>query len=256
MANPDHHATVLPCAAMSIAFPIAPTARRLAGFVACALLLLACGEQGDGYYPLDDGRWWYFTTRTTILDEVAEQRLIMANIGVGKLADGTRALIQRQSSGREVYIQKTARGLERSAVRIPVLAEPTPQTPSIILPVTRAVGTNWKVATRLRLIESRTFARQDKLRNRDLPLELTMSIGSTDDAVTVPAGTFRNCIRVDGTGTRSVRTDRGNAMARVAVEHHEWYAPGVGLVKVTRSESAESPFLKGGYYAQELASYR
>jgi hypothetical protein len=256
MANPDHHATVLPCAAMSIAFPIAPTARRLAGLVACALLLLACSEQGDGYYPLDDGRWWYFTTRTTILDEVAEQRLIMANIGVGKLADGTRVLIQRQSSGREVYIQKTNRGLERRAVRVPVLAERTPQAPSIILPATRSVGTSWKVATRLRLIESRTFARQDKLRNRDLPLELTMSIGSTDDAVTVPAGTFRNCIRVDGTGGRSVRTDRGNAMAKVTVEHHEWYAPGVGLVKATRSESAESPFLKAGHYAQELDSYR
>jgi len=45
-------------------------------------------------------------------------------------------------------------------------------------------------------------------------------------------------------------------MAKVTVEHHEWYAPGVGLVKATRSESAESPFLKAGYYAQELVSYR
>ncbi len=239
---------------MSIAFPFAPSARRLTG-IACALLLLGCSEQVDEYYPLDDGRWWYFTTRTTILDEVVEQRLIVANIGAGKLGDGARVLIQRQSSGREVQIQRTDRGLERSAVRVSILAEPKSQTPSLILPAARTVGTSWTTATRLRLIESRTFARQDQLRNRDLPVELAMSIGAVDDAVTVPAGTFTNCIRIDGAGKRNVRTDRGNASARVAVEHHEWYAPGVGLVKVTRSESAESPFLKAGHYVQELAGY-
>ncbi len=240
---------------MSIANPFAPTACRLTG-IACLLLLLGCSDQVDEYYPLDNGRWWYFSTRTTILDEPAEQRLIVANIGAGKLADGSRVLIQRQSSGREVQIQKTARGLERSAVRVSLLAKPTPQAPILILPAERQPGTSWTIATRLRLIESRTFARQDKLGNRDLPLELVMSIGAVDAAVTVPAGTFANCIRIDGIGNRAVRTDRGNASARVAVEHHEWYAPGVGLVKATRSESAESPFLKTGHYTQELISYR
>ena len=239
---------------MSIAFPIAPAARRFTS-LAFVLLLLGCSEHGDVYYPLDEGRWWYFTTRTTILDEVAEQRLVVANIGTGTLEDGAGVSIQRQSSGREVHVQKTAHGLERVAVRIPAGAEQTPPAPSMILPTDRKVGTSWKTETRLRLIESRTFARQDKLRNRILPLELTMSIGAADASVTVPAGTFANCIRIDGIGNRSVRTDRGNAVAKVAVEHHEWYAPGVGLVKATRSESAESPFLKSGRYVQELVQY-
>ena len=239
---------------MSIAFSIAPTARRLTS-AAFVLLLLGCSEHGDVYYPLDEGRWWYFTTRTTILDELAEQRLVLANIGAGTLDNGASVLIQRQSSGREVHVQRTDRGLLRVAVRLPVHAEQTPQEPSLILPADRTVGTSWTISTRLRLIESRTFARQDKLRNRILPLALTMSIGSTDDSVTVPAGTFTNCIRIDGSGSRSVRTDRGNASAKVEVEHHEWYAPGVGLVKATRSESADSPFLKAGHYVQELVQH-
>lgn len=240
---------------MNASFLFAPATRRLTA-LACVLVLSGCGEQNDEYYPLDDGRWWYFTTRTTILDETAEQRLIVANIGAGRLADGSPVMIQRQSSGREIQIRKTSRGLERSAVRISVLAEATPQAPILILPADHAPGASWTVATRLRLIESRTFARQDKLRNRDLPLELAMSIGARDETVSVPAGNFANCIRVDGIGKRSVRTDRGNASAKVVVEHHEWYAPGVGLVKATRSESAESPFLKAGHYVQELVSYR
>ncbi len=219
------------------------------------MLLLGCGEHSGEYYPLDEGRWWYFTTRTTILDEVAEQRLVVANIGTGTLDDGFSVRIQRQSSGREVHGRQTGRGLERVAVRIPIRAEQTPQVPQLILPAARSVGTSWTITTRLRLIESRTFARQDKLRNRTLPFELAMSIGATDDSVTVPAGTFTSCIRIDGTGQRSVRTDRGNAIANVAVEHHEWYAPGVGLIKATRSESAESPFLKAGHYVQELVQY-
>ena len=239
---------------MSIAFSITPSAHRLTGIV-FVLLLLGCSGHDDVYYPLDEGRWWYFTTRTTILDETAEQRLVVANIGAGTLDDGARVLIQRQSSGREVHMQKTDRGLERVAVRIPIRADQTPPAPSVILPTDRTVGTSWTTATRLRLIESRTFARQDKLRNRILPLELAMSIGAAEESVTVPAGTFTNCIRIDGSGSRSVRTDRGNAIAKVAVEHHEWYAPGVGLVKATRSESADSPFLKAGYYVQELVQH-
>lgn len=219
------------------------------------LLLLGCSDHGGEYYPLDEGHWWYFTTRTTILDEITEQRLVVANIGTGTLDDGSSVHIQRQSSGREVYVRQTDRGLERIAVRIPIHAEQTPQVPQLILPAVRSVGTSWTISTRLRLIESRTFARQDKLRNRSLPLELAMSIGATDDSVTVPAGTFTNCIRIDGSGQRSVRTDRGNAIANVAVEHHEWYAPGVGLVKASRSESAESPFLKAGHYVQELVQH-
>ena len=90
---------------MSIAFLIAPSARRLTA-VACVLLLLGCNEHSDEYYPLNEGRWWYFTTRTTILDEVAEQRLVVANIGAGTLDDGASVRIQRQSSGREVHVQQ------------------------------------------------------------------------------------------------------------------------------------------------------
>jgi len=223
----------------------------------CAVVILICAgcdNHGHGFYPLEEGRWWDFETRTTVLDEVSAQRLMVANIGAGDHA-GTPVLIQRQSAGREVYFRDTKRGLERIAVRQPIGEKETAPPATLVLPRDRAIGTTWTATTRLRLIESRTFARQDKLRPRLLPLDLNLSIAALDDTVTVPAGQFTGCIRVDGSGSRSVRTDRGNASAEVTVVHREWYAPGVGLVRVERSESAESPFLKAGQYVQELLAF-
>lgn len=223
----------------------------------CTLIvfaLAACSDAGDEYYPLAAGRWWYFQTQTTILDERLDQRFIVANLGVGK-HNGEPVFIQRQSAGREVYFRRSPRGIERVGVRTGT-AEPTlDQASTLILPADLVLHGSWSINTRLALIESRTFARQDKLRNLSLPLELSLSIASTRATVHVPAGRFDDCIRVDGTGTRIVRTDRGNAAAEVLVTHRDWYAPGVGLVKSTRSEISDSPFLKAGYYTQELLEF-
>jgi hypothetical protein len=82
-----------------------------------------------------------------------------------------------------------------------------------------------------------------------------MSIAATDESVVVPAGKFDRCLRIDGSGRRNVRTDRGNASAEVSVSHQEWYAPGIGLIKAERWEHAESPFLKAGHFIQVLAQH-
>ena len=68
----------------------------------------------------------------------------------------------------------------------------------------------------------------------------------------MPAGRFDDCIRVEATGVTLVPADRGSLEVEVKVTQTEWYAPGVGLVKSTRLEAAESPFLRNGEYLQEL----
>jgi len=223
----------------------------------CTALVLAvvgCSDTATEFYPLETGRWWYFRTETTILDEHREQRFLVANLGHGDHA-GTSVAIQRQSNGREVYFRRTSRGVERVGVRVRIGESPTSQASTLVLPADPDLARNWVTQSRLALIESRTFARQDKLRNVVLPVELTMSVTSTNDTVSVAAGRFDSCIRLDGTGVRNVKTDRGNATAEVIVTHQEWYAPGIGLVKATRSETSESPFLKAGQFTQELLQF-
>ncbi len=55
--------------------------------------------------------------------------------------------------------------------------------------------------------------------------------------IAVPAGTFRNCLRVE-TLTISAVPDPRKKDAEFALRHTEWYARGVGLVKAISSEGA------------------
>ena len=168
---------------------------------------------------------------------------------------GEKVYLQRQSAGRELYFQRTSRGVERVGTRVGVGESPTLESPTLVLSADLELASSWTTTSRLALVESRTFARQDKLRNVNLPVDLTMTVASIDETTSVPAGTFKSCIRLDGKGGRTVRIDRGNASATVTVILQEWYAPGIGLIKMTRSENTESPFLKTGCFTQELLQF-
>jgi len=223
----------------------------------CSLLLIGvagCTDSTTGFYPLDAGLWWYYRTETTILEDKREQRFLVANLGRGEYM-GEKVYLQRQSAGRELYFQLTSRGVERVGTRVGVGESPTLESPTLVLSADLELASSWTTTSRLALVESRTFARQDKLRNVNLPVDLTMTVASIDETTSVPAGTFKSCIRLDGKGGRTVRIDRGNASATVTVILQEWYAPGIGLIKMTRSENSESPFLKTGYFTQELLQF-
>ena len=85
-----------------------------------------------------------------------------------------------------------------------------------------------------------------------MPVMLTYRISSQNESVTVPAGRFEHCIKVTGAGSTTVPVDRATAKAPVTVEHADWYAPGVGLVKSVRREHSESVFLQDGEFTLEL----
>jgi len=228
-----------------------PRRPRLALCAALACLLgAAAARAGDApdIFPATPGRWWYYATLVKVLDEQHQQRMFIANVGF----DG-RTLLQRRQGGwdhlyaieadsisHQAYINRRAGGREAR------------EAPATLLPLPPVVGANWQYRSRLRLIEARTFAAEDRLGNRYLPVDLSASVAATDATVEVPAGRFEDCVKVEATGLTLVPADRGNLEVEVRVTQTEWYAPGVGLVKSTRAETADSPFLRSGEYVQEL----
>ena len=70
-------------------------------------------------------------------------------------------------------------------------------------------------------------------------------------AVQVPAGTFRNCLRVE-TRTTSRVADPRRKTAEFHLHYTEWYARGVGLIKAISSEGEGTPTKS----VTELVSYR
>ena len=213
-----------------------------------ASLLIGCAKQDNAPFPTDPGRWWYYQTRTQILKDVSEQRLLISN-----LARDQHSFQQRRQASWDHQFGFTGKGLVHQQYfnrgeGMGTLREVN----ALVLPQTLAVGEAWTFSSALHLIESRTFATEDHLGHRPLPLVMHAKIAAIDDTVRVPAGRYTGCIRVEASGETTVPTDRGSSTATVKAEQQEWYAPGVGLVRLTRKETSDSQFLDKGEYTQEL----
>ena len=208
--------------------------------------LAACSTEHEDYYPLDGSRWSYFEIAETILGEARNSRYLVFNSGATTFAG--EAVFSRAAQTASVeYLRYQGRGVERLAARRPDQSGIQRDEPyRIILPNDLDVGQRWVVPSTLGLVESRTFARGDRVIARRYPVQIEKAIVAVDAEVSVPAGHFSNCLKVSGHGHTSVRTDRGTSQAIVNVDISEWYAAGVGLVKLEREETSPSPFLKPG----------
>jgi hypothetical protein len=96
--------------------------------------------------------------------------------------------------------------------------------PRCILAYPLRGGTTWQEETSLGvLLES-------------IPYTITYTIEKKKETLTVPAGTFENCLKVSGTGL--VEKDCGVLGGlKVTVTHEIWYAPKVGMVRSIKKES-------------------
>ncbi len=231
-----------------------PVLRR-AGAIAL-LACSACTPGGADYLPLDTSRWWYYEIAETILDEPRERRYVVSNGGRIGL-DGEAVQVQRAQTASRDFLRRNGNAVERVAHTrpgLPALVYDQPPRTIVPDPASKPDDT-WSVESTLALIESRTFARSDRVIVRRYPVTLEKHLAATDSVVEVPAGRFEHCLEIAAQGRAFVRTDRGNSEAEVQVAVREWYAPGVGLVRLERSETSSSPFLKPGRQVWALADY-
>ncbi len=208
----------------------------------------AAAATGASLFPTTPGLWWYYATETKVRDEPRRQRLFVANVAY----DGRTLLQRRQGAWDHLYAVGDEAVEHQAYLYRMGGGKQAREAPAVLLPVPPRPGAAWQFKTRLRLIESRTFAAEDRLGNRYLPVDMTASIADDDVAVSVPAGLYDGCVRVEAVGRTLVPADRGSLEVEVTVIQTEWYAPGVGLVKTVRVEQSDSPFLKNGEYVQEL----
>lgn len=200
-----------------------------------------CSRSNNDYFPLTAGHWQYYQVDTSIRGEPHQQRLTIANLRT----DGNSVIQQ---------IGNLRRTVKPSADGIVTQKNPNSAI-NVLLPSKLVVGTQWSVASTLQLIESRTFSAEDKIVGKKFPVRLQAEITGLNDVIDTPAARFPHCLHVAFKGATTVRADRGHALVDVKVEHDEWYAPGVGLVRAIRTESSTSSFLITGTYTQSLLEF-
>lgn len=186
------------------------TTRTVAALLLSLSLLTPGRIWGDelnaSYFPLKEGRRWEYNV---ISDQGATKKLVITNLAPREVS-GTKVTPRKWELGGSTFIElmkKDETGIYRYAEQKGEQAPPdliTPMECHLKFPI--AEGSSWNMAA--------------KLGNSTVNISLT--IESLSDEVKVPAGTFKDCIKLKQVGENDAGT---------SVMGYEWYAPKVGVVK-------------------------
>jgi hypothetical protein len=155
---------------------------------------------------------------------------------------------KRELEGKQVIPQRTEIngqtifsfvGTDAEGIFILAYQRPDSATPEIVTPIAYLLRHPYKQGT--------TWQRQSSFlgsSGRDVPI-LQTTIEGTDETITVPAGTFSDCLKVVARGDQ-----RGGSMGQstTKIEASSWYCPRVGLVKSLSK-------IGGGGFSLQLRSF-
>ncbi len=186
------------------------TTEIITALLAALLLVMPgsarCDELSESYYPLKAGARWEYLVLSSASPT---QKLIITNLPPQEV-QGKKVMPRKWDLGGHIFIEfmeKDDSGVYRYAEQVGDKGTPTlvsPRECHLRFPVTE--GNNWNMST--------------KMGNNTL--NVTLTIESVSEDVTVPAGTYKDCLKIKQAG--------GND-AGASVMGYEWYAPKVGIVK-------------------------
>ena len=196
---------------------------------------ISCNKGSDSYYPLKEGLTWTYQISMSRFGATGSQNVVVTNFASRDLK-GKKVIPQKLDINGQTsfsFYAEDESGIFEFASQDSGELEPVIKvTPTYTLKNPIKVGTTWE--------------NQDKtaFENEKIPYTLKSIIESKDEIVTVPAGTFKGCIKVKGTGSAEKNTGVFG-VAKIKVEHYDWYAPGIGMIKSIVKESSNN--IAAGY---------
>lgn len=192
-----------------------------------------CDELGESYYPLKEGMRWEYLIISNTSDT---KKLNITNLAPREV-QGKKVTPRKWDLGGQVFIEfmeKDDSGIYRYAEQVGDKGTPTLVTPKechLRFPVSE--GNNWNMSTKM----------------GNSTLNVTFTIESVSENVTVPAGTYKDCLKIKQAG--------GND-AGASVMGYEWYAPKVGIVKslVTIKQKSKDGNIVSDNRTYQLQSFK
>lgn len=225
--------------------------------LALAIAALAgCGGSGPSkYFPLGRGDHWEYALTEANSIATSTELFTVDDAGTAE-REGARHYLRRTSNGTEYWLKIEDGHIDRVATRTAVEEVPTNDAASLrVLPVAPKAGDSWSFGTQPYILERALPFRERFAHDESKRFELHMKVESVDETVTVPAGSFEHCIKVEGEGRFFVLADARIGASEVPVTQTEWYAPDVGLVKLVRSETLDTTNIVGGTVTMELSAH-
>jgi hypothetical protein len=170
------------------------------------------GEPAESYYPLKEGTTWVYSVSS---NKPGAPKITVTNL-VPRELQGKSATPRKWEVGGGVkyyFVAKDDGGVYRYAEQKGDTGEPQIISPKVYYlknPVDQ--GTTWDISTKMGEDE----------------LKVNITVESIRETVQVPAGTYKECVKLKHEGAVQAKEGGGAGLSLTA---YEWYAPGVGLVK-------------------------
>lgn len=121
----------------------------------------------------------------------------------------------------------------------------------LVLPSGPTLSKNWLGLTHTVVLESSQPPWENLFRIH-VPVHMRYKVESVSGQIETPAGKFGGCVIVSGFGSGQANIDSFTNAVEVSVKTMEWFAPGVGLVRMKRWERSDTESLSHGYLGVEL----
>lgn len=236
------------------------TFKRLSLAVIC-MVVAACGNPApSGYFPLEAGLSWTYKRSQALPKQVRPNVNVFTikNTGTDEIKNGDvshAVFIRRTGDGTDYYLSDTDAGIMRVAKRTVIEIKPRfDENLRTVLPSEEklAVGYIWNVETGPYMLRTRPGFIADL---SDKRFKMSFEVLELNSTVDVPAGRFEDCLKIEGYSSVRLYADPRTGYVDVPITQTEWYAPGVGMVKLVRDEPIDGSFYVGGTISMELEKF-
>lgn len=236
-----------------------PLAVRLSAAGSAAWLAACSGPPASSsYFPLEAGHAWTYEQTSTWENNTSDREQVVLRTDGEQTLDGPgRAWHRRSDSGVDYWLKADDSGIFRVAMKADNQAEPEADKPvRYVLKTPLAVGTSWQAMTTAYLLK-RNADFPPEIRHSHKPVMMAYRIAALGEKLSIRAGDFTDCIRVEGTAVMKLFADPVVGFKDMPLATTEWYCRGVGLVRLERREPAQnSTFLNGGTLVMELTDWK
>lgn len=218
-----------------------------------SMMLGSCSRvfNSSDYFPSSKGMEWNYTVSYEWPDSKKQEILRLTAIGEKPVyypeSKKISYPVRQSGQGTDYYIEEKDDGYYRVAKRLVVELKPKPDPkPLLILPKGKnlRVGYTWSAVGNPYTVQWQPPFTEMNASIK--PFDLLYEIAGLNETVETPAGKFEKCVKVEAFGRMTVYADPRTGYKEVEVIHREWYAPGVGLVKLEREEPVELNIIHGG----------
>ncbi|MES9940831.1 MAG: hypothetical protein ABW104_13510 [Candidatus Thiodiazotropha sp. 6PLUC2] len=232
--------------------------RGSASIIGCLVLslLTSCGQPPsppqESYFPLEPGMRWIYRVTTEVAGRTERREFVEHNGDIESLNDIPHS-VRITDEGTRYYIRSVEEGIYRSAKRTLVESEPN-RDPDLhwVLKRPYKPGTSWNNLTHPYVL--RRISPYEQTLTRGSALKMAYQITRLDAVADVPAGRFEDCLLVEGEAQLTLYADGREGYQDILINTREWYAPGVGLVKLVREEPMSGSVFSGGRIEFELVA--